>query len=175
MRDYLAPAKKMVARVVPQPMAVRAFVAQRKAPLFFIVASVVVVTMLSFVTARALVTTQTERSVDTDGQHATLSTTTTTQDQPPAAEVDTTDQTSQPSETKINTTVTVNNQAVEVPQNGTTQKTIVSGDGTTTNVTVSSNAESDGSTSTNTYTSTNSNTSVFSNTSSQNVNISSSQ
>ncbi len=178
MRDYLSPAKRAMARVVPHPAVVRAFIMKRRAFVFIMVASFVVITTLGFVSVRALVATdsKTERVTEAKGQSSSLSNSTidnqpvVSQDATVTGDNSMTNATTPNSENKTNTTVTVNDQKIDVPQNGTVHRTVTNGDGTT-NVTVTTNTSSDGSTSTNSYTSTNTNSFSTSSGTSSSVNI----
>lgn len=180
MRDYLSPAKRAMALVVPHPAAVRAFIMKRRSFVFLMAASFVVITTLGFVSVRALVATDSnvERVTESKGQNTTL-TNVTTDGQPVVSQEATvtgdnsmTTASTPNSESKTNTTVTVNDQKIDVPQNGTVHKTVTNGDGTT-NVTVTTNTSSDGSTSSNSYTSTNTSSFSTSSGTSSSVNITS--
>ena len=74
----------------------------------------------------------------------------------------TTDNQQSGSTSQTNASVTVNNQQIPVPQNGTVSKTITSGNGTT-NVTISSSSSNSGDASSTTSSSLNVNTDTFTN------------
>jgi hypothetical protein len=171
MRDYLSPAKRYVSRVIPHPGTIGTYVSKRKALSFAIVASFVVITTIGFVSVKGL--TQNPKtyqdSVSKNANSSVETTVTNTNLSEPASPVaepaDQSSSTSSGSDTSSkSTSVTVNNQPIEVPENGSVHKVIQSGDGKT-EVNISVNSNSNGSTSTNTSTSTNLN--VNTNTSSR--------
>lgn len=172
MRDYLSPAKRVMARAIPRPATVRVFVARHRAFVFMIVASFVVITTLGYISARAL-TGDSESSSNAlaepelraaevpsfDG--ASKSEGTVTDDANVEGDRSTESANTPPDSESTNTTVTVNDQKIEVPKNGTTHKTIVSDDGTTT-VRITSNSSSDNDSSTSTSLNVNTSTSSVS-------------
>lgn len=181
MRDYLSPAKKVIERVLPSPGAARSFLAKHHIFLSIATTSVVVSMTLGFIvlrmtgaavdSARQSVTTETKTSV------LTTSTTPDVTASQPATIVNqqTTSQSSPSSDTtaETHTSVTVNNQPVDVPVNGTTHKTVTNSDGSMTDVTVTNNSQSNssGSSSTSVTTNTNTNSTQTSHSFSNNMSI----
>lgn len=176
MRDYLSPAKRYVTRVVPHPAVVKAFVARRRALIFAITASFVVITTLGFVTVRGLMgpASDNQNVVTKQGQTShTTSVTTNTDNQPVVTTQESKTEattTTEPSSSDAKTSVTVNNQPIDLPANGTVHKTITNENGTT-QVDVSVNSDSSGNSVSSSVSSTNLNMST--NTYSQNVSITS--
>lgn len=175
MRAYLTPARKYFSRVMPDSASFKLYMSRKKHFVFLIVAASITAVSVGFVTVKALgavnavdeapAVTTTKSSTDTA---ATVEPTPAVSAEAPA---DTSTQVvtgPSSSSSTTQTTVTVNNQPVAVPQNGTVQKTITNGDGTATNVSISTN--SSGSTSTNSYSSTNISSNTHSSTRSSTMN-----
>lgn len=181
MRDYLSPAKKMVARVIPHPAAARAFIMKRRALVFAMAAASIFVLTLGVITVRAITTpkaaVEANNTVVSEGKTSTLSTT----------KVESSNETEQPtmnqqhsqqsndtsSSSTTDTTVTINNEQITVPENGSVQRTITNGDGTT-QIDVSTNSDSNGNSYSSSFmTSSSNSTSVNSSitTNSQNVTV----
>jgi hypothetical protein len=168
MRDYLSPAKRYVSRVIPHPGTVGTFVAKRRALSFAIVASFVVITTIGFVTVQGImrnsttyqdsVTKNADSSLEATVTNSNLSTPAS-----PAAEPagQGSEAASSSTSSSKSTSVTVNNQPVAVPENGTVHKVIQSSDGTT-KVDISVNSNSSTSTNTNSSTNLNVNTNTSS-------------
>lgn len=145
MRANFSPAKKLIGRVVPHPAAVRAFMYQRRAHVFIMVATFLILTTLGFISVRALVATDrpaqdhnavTKNEVKEEGTHVT------TTYESPAPEAPKTDGSAR-NDSGAKTSVTVNNQQIPVPNNGSVSKTITNENGTT-QVNISSNTSSTG-------------------------------
>lgn len=181
MRVYLSPAKRVIERALPHPDATRLFLSKHRALLFIVTASVVVIMTLGFMTMRVMgVFDPSTRTVTADGKTSTLTTTTNTTPDTAAGQPSTIvnqQTTSQSSSSnakpETNTSVTVNNQPIDLPANGTTHKTVKNSDGSTTDVTVTTNSQSNdnGSSSTSVTTNTNTNTMQSLNTSSNSMSI----
>ncbi len=177
MRDYLSPAKRYMSRVMTHPSALSAFVAQKRALVFALTASFVVIMTLGFVTVRGLMlpTSENKNIVTKEGETSQLTSITTNSnsnsDQPAMKpqESQSTNVTAQ-SSSDGKTSVTVNNQPIDVPENGSVSKTITNENGTT-QVNISTNSDSSGNSVSSSVSSTNLNTST--NSFSQNVSISS--
>ncbi len=177
MRDYLSPARRVLARVMPHPAAVRAFLMKRRALAFAATASLVVVTTLGFVSVRALVASDQKQQVtEAKGQTSTLTNTAITNDAPQSdsATVSGDNSTANASTPDANvttsTTVTVNDQKIDVPQNGTVQHISNDANGTT-NVTVTTNTSSESGSTAQSYSSTNSQSTTMSSSTSHGVNM----
>ena len=184
MRDYLSPAKRMVERVIPHPAAARAFIIKRRALVFAMAAASIFVLTLGVITVRAINGPKTvvENTVTSEGKTSTLSTSSETSNDTSKEEeqsamnqqssTTSSDNTGSSSESK--TTVTINNEQVPVPENGSVSRTITNDNGTT-QVNVSTNSDSNGSSHTSSFMTTNSNSSSINNSTitsnSQNVNI----
>ena len=153
MRDYLSPAKKAAERVMPHPAAIRSFMIKRRSFVFLMAVTFVVITTLGFVTVRAVTgAAETEqKTVKEEGKSSTLSTNTTSNSssgQPSTSQSITTEtkSTTEAPSTSSNdshTSVTINNETVPVPANGSVQRTITNDNGTT-QVNVSTNSDSAG-------------------------------
>ncbi|MDB5176643.1 MAG: hypothetical protein JWN75_311 [Candidatus Saccharibacteria bacterium] len=171
MRDYLSPAKRYVSRVIPHPGALGTFVAKRKALTFAITASFVVITTIGFIAMRGTMQDSTiyqdsvnkssDSSVDATVTSSTLSTPST-----PASDSSHQSNNSSSSSTSSSTnkpSVTVNNQPIDVPANGTVHKTVRSDNGTTkVDISVNSNSSTSSTTSTSSNLNVNTNTSSYS-------------
>ncbi len=177
MRDYLSPMRKALEKVVPHPAAVRSFVIKRRAFVFIMCASFVAIITLGYLSVHAALSPKShENVVEQKGTNSHISTSITNSTQapetpsvaPPSGSSN--EQSRSSSDSKANTSVTINNQKIDVPANGTVQKTINNPDGTT-NVTVTTNSGADGSSTTNSYVSTNTSTSSTSSVVSQDVTV----
>ncbi len=142
MRDYLEPAMKYIAKVIPHPTAVKVFVAKRRVFVFGMAAMLVVVTTSALMVTRHFSAAD-AKIIDDTAKHKTTSLQVTT-DTP---EVVAGTQTSQTVTNTVSpngepsTNVKVNGQQVKLPQNGSVHKTIRTENGTTSlNVTVSGNS-----------------------------------
>jgi len=164
MRDYLSPAKKYVSRVVSHPGTLGTFVIKRKHLSFAIAASFVVVTMLGFVAVKGIMQDSTVNQDAVNKSTDSLVNTTITTDNLPEPSTPITQSTDQmndsssSSQTSSTPTVTVNNQSIPVPTNGTVNKTVQSSNGSAdvnVSITSSSNTSSNSSTSTNLQVNTN--------------------
>ena len=176
MRDYLSPAKRVMSQTIARTLRLK-FVGTKKNMLVSAgVASLVAVSLVAFTVVRTNASQNSSHS-----NNAVITTKTTVQDavvsQPQeAADVSvqeeqpmTTQSSSNDSRSTSDTKVTINNENIPVPENGTVHRTIQNENGTT-NVTVNTNT---GTTSNQSSSSTsmNVNTSTFSR--SSDVNISS--
>lgn len=182
MRDYLSPAKKMVERVIPHPALVRAFVMKKRALVFAMAAASIFVLTLGVITVRAINTPKTDNTIKSEGKTSTLSTTSSDDTKSNEGEQpvmnqqqsSTSSSSNQGSSSESKTTVTINNETVPVPQNGSVERTITNDNGTT-QVNVSTNTDSNGNSHTSSFMTTNSNSSNINNSTitsnSQNVNI----
>lgn len=179
MRDYLSPARRVLARAIPHPAAIKAFIIKRRAFVFIMAATFVVITTLGYVSARAITASNSkdENVVEAKGQTSTFSNVTESQQPASTGEATVEGDNSQAtastpsSNSESKTTVTVNNEQIEVPQNGTVQRTVTNGDGST-SVSVTTNTSSNNSSTTNSHTSTNTNSTTSSNVFSHEMNIS---
>lgn len=184
MRDYLSPAKRMVERVIPHPAAVRAFVIKKRAIVFAMAAAFIFVLTLGVITVRAMTDqkTITDNTVKSEGKTSTLSTSSnnnaTSSEGEQAAvnqqQSSASSQSTQGPSSESKTTVTINNETVPVPQNGSVERTITNDNGTT-QVNVSTNSDSSGNSYTSSFMTTNSNSTSMNNSTitsnSHNVNI----
>jgi hypothetical protein len=147
MRDYLSPARKAAERIIPHPAVVRALLERRRAFVFVIVSAILVVLALGFVTVRGLMgpSTETKHTVTDDGKTSTTTVTQSNDSQPVVnQQTQTSVSASSPSSgSDTKTSVTVNGQPVDVPENGSVNKTITNDNGTT-NINVSTNSDSSG-------------------------------
>lgn len=152
MRDYLSLVWRRAASVVPQPMAIRALMLKHRA-YSFVVAAVFLVALTStlvFVRNMAIASSQTGGNLFHAADKTEVSNTSTTQTPEGETAVSTTNQNTASGDTSqsntqsdTSTNVTVNNQQIPVPENGSVTKTIQNDNGSTT-VTVNSNNVSNG-------------------------------
>lgn len=142
MRNYLTPAMKYASRALPQPSDLRVFMIKRRTLALSMAASFLVVTTIGMMAVHAVANGQ-DQSTFKHEQHVegnTLSTSITTET--PQATSGVNNVTEKSTEVKAN--VTVNGEAVPVPNNGNYSKTFTTDNGTT-HVNVSSNANGAGS------------------------------
>lgn len=176
MRDYLSPAKRVVERVMPHPASIRAFVYKKRAIVFIMTATFVVITTLGFVTVRAMTTTDNKSEqnvVKEEGKTSTLSTTTTNSSTPPEStqpSKESTTMTTPSNSSESKTEVTINNEHVAVPENGSVQRTVTNDNGTT-HINVSTNSDSEGNSYSSSFSSNSTNMNTTMNSTSQSINI----
>lgn len=176
MRDYLSPAKRVVERVLPQPANIKAFVYKKRAFVFLMAATFVVITTLGFVTVRAMTVSDNKEQnvVKEEGKTSTLSTTTTNESTQPESTMSTTMEsntmTTPSNSSESKTEVKINNQPIDVPENGSVHRTITTENGTT-QINVSTNSDSSGNSYSSSFTTNSTNSNTTMNSSSQSINI----
>jgi len=178
MRDYLSPAKRFVSQAITRVPMAKSLSSRQGILVALGAASVLAVALVTFVVVRTNASQASVKTTITSSQTATpdkdeavfsaaekTDDITTQENQP----MTTQSSSNSDSTSNVDTKITVNNQDIPVPENGTVHRTIQSDNGTT-NVTVNTSTGTTSNQST-TSTSTNVNTSTFSH--STNMNISS--
>lgn len=178
MRDYLSPAKRFVSQAIARAPMAKSLSSKQGILVALGAASILAVALVTFVVvstnasqASVKTTITSSKTANPQKGEAVFSTTektdeVTTQENQPMT---TQSSSNSDSTSNVDTKITVNNQDIPVPENGTVHRTIQSDNGTT-NVTVNTSTGTTSNQST-TSTSTNVNTSTFSH--STNMNISS--
>lgn len=167
MQKYLSPAKRYMNRVIPHTAEIKAFVQRRRLMVFGIAAALLLVTMLGFVAVRGRMN-STNNDLYTHEKHADGSSATTTITGGPSDLANGANIPSSSNSSGTKTTVTVNDQPITVPENGSVSKTYTNGDGGTTHVNVSHNSSNSGD---NTSSSTTTTTNITTQTYSKDINI----
>jgi hypothetical protein len=151
MRDYTSLGSSRVARVLIHPSTLGADILKRREVAFAITAAFFVAISSGALVVRGLAmgAPQHNDSVTADQQSTTATTITAAKDDTqPVAEgsqpaMNTNDSSDSSGTSQSKTAVTVNDQKIDVPQNGTVTKTVQNGNGTTT-VNVTNTSSSDG-------------------------------
>lgn len=160
MQKYLSPAKRYISRVIPHPADIKGFVRSRRALVYGMSAAVLLVTMLSLVVIRGNMNTNHDaytHEINAKGNSVTTITNGNTMQISDGMNA---------SDGK--TSVIVNDQQINVPQNGSVSKTITNEDGSKTHINVSHSSNSTGDS---TYSSSSTSTNISTNTYSNNVNL----
>jgi hypothetical protein len=181
MRDYVSLVWRRAIAVMPEPTAVRALMLKHRAYSFMVAAVFLVALTGALIFAKNIVMASQSRSTVFDTSNNTVAgSTATTQTQQGETTVNTANQNTgstgshaagSSSESNTSTNVTVNNQQIPVPENGSVSKTIQNSDGSTT-VNVSSNNVSNGDSNSSSTTSTSLNVSTSTQSGSTKVNVS---
>jgi hypothetical protein len=158
MQKYLSPAKRYMSRVVPHPADFRQFVHRHRLLVYGTAVTFLLVMMLGFAVIKGNMNTNSDAF--THEVHANGNSVTTTVTNGPIPISGNTNTSSPDGKTSV----TVNNQSIQVPRNGSVSKTITNDDGSTTHVNVSHNSSNSGdSTSSSVSSSTNISTHTYSN------------
>jgi hypothetical protein len=138
MRDYFMPAMRYLTKVIPHPAVAKAFIMKRRAAVFTMIATILIVASSALLVIR-----QHSVAAENNRETPTMTNELPAIDPPKtAAGVQASQQiTNTVSPSNTSTNVTVNNEQIQVPNNGSVHRTIHSDNGTTT-VDVSVNGNS---------------------------------
>ena len=176
MRDNLLSAKKLVNRAGSRTVALRALHAGKRASVFIIAATLVVVTTLGFITVRALTGGFNNKPAEDNAmttpdntvKGSSATSITSTSNQPGGSQQTQSQVTTNSSNRGASTSMNVNGHQIDIPQNGSVSKTFTDDNGTT-HVNVSSNTSQSGNSTSSSVSSTSINSST--NSFSQNVTV----